>query len=238
GLQQSWTEPLLIALLAGMVVALDRDRRALAVVLFAVALATKQHAALLVPLALVWPGFGWRNTLRSVGLAVVLVLPWLAAGPRDFWHDAVTYQLHYPVLTTELGLPALLLRHGHTVGFWLAGSALVLAYVVALTRLPRTAAGFAVGGALVELAVDVTNKQSFFNHYTLPMALLVIGLAAQSARSATHSGGRMPRHGRPADAPAPCRPRNPRDDQARRPSAAVQRRVRLGRHDRAGLGDR
>lgn len=238
GLQQSWTEPLLVALFAGMVLAVHRGRTALAVVLFAVALATKQHAALLVPLALVWPDFGWRRTVRSVALGALLVLPWFAAGPGDLWHDAVTYQLHYPVLTTELGLPALLLRHGHAVGFGLAATAVVLAYVVALARLPRTAAGFAVGGALVELAVDVTNKQSFFNHYTLPMALLVIGLAAQSARPRQPTGDRMTDHGRPDDAPRTDRHGRPRDDQAGRAPAVVERRLRVGRHDRPGLGDR
>lgn len=179
GLQQSWTEPLLIALLAGTVLAVRAERTALAVVLFAVALATKQHMALLVPLAAAWPAFGWRRTLRSVGLGVVLVLPWFAAGPGHLWHDAVTYQLHYPPLATELGLPALLVRNGLSTGLWLPVLALAAAYALALTRLPRTATGFAVGGALVLLALDVTNAQSFFNHYTLPMALLVIGLAAQ-----------------------------------------------------------
>jgi hypothetical protein len=253
GLQQSWTEPLLVALFAGMVLAVHRGRPGLAMVMFAVALATKQHAALLVPLALVWPEFGWRRTVQSVGLGAVLVLPWLVAGPGDLWHDAVTFQLHYPVLTTELGLPALLLRDGHAVGFWLAGTALVLAYLVALIRLPHTAAGFAVGGALVELAVDVTNKQSFFNHYTLPMALLIIGLAAQGAapdmgrnasaapdmgRNASAAPGKMPDHGRPADDPGTHRNGHPRDDQEGRSTAAVERRLRLGRHDAARLGHR
>ncbi|MGH3743743.1 MAG: hypothetical protein ACRDTP_02660 [Mycobacteriales bacterium] len=240
GLQQSWTEPLLVALLAGTVLAVQRDRTGLAVVLFALALATKQHTALLVPLALAWPGLGPRRTVRAVLLGILLVLPWFAAGPADLWHDAVTYQLHYPVLATELGIPALLLRHGQTVGLWLAALAVLLAYAVALTRLPRTAAGFAVGGALVELAVDVTNKQSFFNHYTLPMALVVIGLAAQSARgpSPATRGGRISRYGRPAHPAATSRHRHPGDDQAGRPPAAVERRVRLGRHDRPRLGDR
>ncbi|HEX7353245.1 MAG TPA: hypothetical protein VF288_00240 [Mycobacteriales bacterium] len=238
GLEQSWTEPLLIALFAGMVLAAHRGRPGAAVVLFALALATKQHAALLVPLAVVWPAFGWRRTLRAVVLGVVLVLPWFVAGPGHLWHDAVAYQLHYPVLGTELGIPALLLHHGQRVGFWLAAAAVLGAYVLALTRLPRTAAGFAVGGALVELAVDVTNKQSFFNHYTLPMALVVIGLAAQSAASRPAPGGRMPDHGRSDDAPASGWNRHPRDDQAGRAPAAVQRRVRVGRRHDPRLADR
>jgi hypothetical protein len=90
------------------------------------------------------------------------------------------------VLRTELGIPALLLRHGTTVGFALPAAGLLIAYAVCVLRLPRTAAGFAVGGALVELVVDVTNKQSYFNHYTLPMALLVIGLAAQQRPAGRH----------------------------------------------------
>lgn len=231
GLQQSWTEPLLIALLAGTVLAVRSGRSALAVVLFAVALATKQHVTLLVPLAAVWPAFGWRRTLRAVGLGLLLVLPWFAAGPGHLWHDAVTYQLHYPPLATELGVPALAVQHGLTTGLWLPLLALAAAYVVALVTLPRNATGFAVGGALVLLALDVTNAQSFFNHYTLPMALLVIGLAAQpECQDAGYERSAVV-----AEAGGAGRPR---DDPAGRPAAAVEHRVLLGRYERPHLGHR
>jgi hypothetical protein len=157
-----------------------------AVVCLAVALATKQHVVLLLPLAALWPEFGWRRSLASAGLGFVLVLPWFVAGPKNFWDDAVLLNLHYGVLRRGLDLPALALRHGIMLGFAVTMIAVGLAYLVAVLRLPRTAGGFAAGGGLVELALDVFNKQSFFNHYTLAMGLFVLALVAHPGPPAAH----------------------------------------------------
>lgn len=176
-LQQAWTEPLLVGCLAGMVLAVERGRTGWATLAFAVALATKQHIALLVPLAAWWPAFGWRRTARAVGLGMAMVLPWFVAGPRDFWHGAVTVNLAYRVLPWALDIPALFARHGIVLGFGVTIAAVAAGYALAIGRLPRTTAGFCAGGALVDWALDITNKQSFFNHYTLGMALLVMAVA-------------------------------------------------------------
>lgn len=177
-IQQSWTEPILLALLAAMVVAVQRGHQRWAVVALALTLASKQHIVLLLPLAALWPAFGWRRTLAATGLGFTLVLPWLVAGPRDLWDDAVLLNLHYPVLRRALDVPAFVDRHGVTLGFAVTVVVLLAAYAVAVLRLPRDAAGFAAGGGLVQLALDVFNKQSFYNHYTLVMGLFVIALAA------------------------------------------------------------
>ena len=174
--QQAWTEPLLVAGLAGMVLAARAGRTGVAVVAFAVALATKQHVALLLPLAAWWPAFGWRRAGHSTLLAATLVLPWVIAGPRDLWHDAVHANLALDVIPRALCIPSFLLRLGVEVPFAVPLLALGAAYVLVLLRLPRDAAGFCLGAALVLLTVDVVNKQSFFNHYTLPMALLVLAI--------------------------------------------------------------
>jgi uncharacterized membrane protein len=178
--QQAWTEPLLVALLAVMVWAVLRDRSWLAVLCLAVALASKQHILLLLPVAAAWPAFGLRRTLTSVGLALLAISPWIVAGPRDFWHDAVSVNLGYKVLPYALSLPAFADRHGHPVGFGLTALGLVLAYVLALRLVRRqpSAASFAAGCALVILALDVTNKQSFFNHYTLATGLMAMAVCA------------------------------------------------------------
>lgn len=179
-MQQSWTEPLLIALLALLVLAVEQGRPGWAVVALALALASKQHIALLLPLAAFWPAFGWRRALTATGLGVVLVLPWLIAGPRDLWDDAVLLNLHYPVLQRALDVPSFYDRHGITLGFGVTLVFLLLAYAVCFGLLPRDAVGFAAGSGLVQLALDVFNKQSFFNHYTLVMGLFVIALVAGS----------------------------------------------------------
>jgi hypothetical protein len=179
-LQQSWTEPLLLALLAAMVLAVERGRTGWAIVALGVALATKQHIVLLLPFAALWPAFGGRRTLKATALGALLVVPWFIAGPRDMWDDAVLLNIHYPVLERALDVPAYVHRHGVTLGFGVTIVVLAVTYGLAILNLRRDAAGFAVGGGLVELGLDVFNKQSFYNHYTLVMGLFVIALAAGS----------------------------------------------------------
>ena len=178
---QSWTEPLLLALLTAAVLAVSRDRPGLAVLALAAALACKQHVVLLLPVFAAWPAFGLRRAAQSAALAFAAVLPWLVWSPHQFWHDAVKANLDLGVIPRALCVPSLLLRHDIAVGFWFTLAALALAYALALVRVPRTASGVALGSALVLLALDLANKQSFFNHYTLPLGLLVVALAAASS---------------------------------------------------------
>lgn len=193
---QSWTEPLLLAALAGAFLALKRDRAWVAVVALAIALACKQHIALLLPLFAIWPSFGWRRTLAAGALAAAAVSPWFIAGPRDMWHDAVHANLSLQIQERALNLPALFARHGVTVGFWFLAVMVLGAYAIAYWRLPRTTSGLALGTALVMWAVDLANKDTFFNHYWLPLGLLVIAIA--TADSTNHDQA-TPSSREPAD---------------------------------------
>jgi hypothetical protein len=179
-IDQSWTEPLLVVLLATAILALTRDQPVLAVIALAVALACKQHIVLVLPLFALWPRFGLRRTIAAAGLAFVLVLPWILWSPAQFWHDAVKANLDLGVISRALCIPTLLSRHDIHVGFWFTVLVLAVAYAVVLWRAPRTPSGLALGSAVVLLGLDLANKQSFFNHYTLPMGLLVVAMAAAS----------------------------------------------------------
>ncbi|WP_230202747.1 glycosyltransferase [Parafrankia discariae] len=179
-LQQSWTEPLLVALLAVMVWAVAAGRPTPAVVAFALALASKQHVALLLPLAACWPAFGPRRALAAAGLGAAVVAPWVVAAPGDFVDDAVRTNLGYPVLDHSLSIPGWAHHFGITLGFGVTAVVLGAAYLLAW-RARGGATGFCAGSALVLLALDVMNKQTFFNHYTLPMGLLVLAVAAGGA---------------------------------------------------------
>ncbi|WP_261562640.1 glycosyltransferase 87 family protein [Frankia tisae] len=194
-LQQSWTEPLLVACLAAMVLAVRGGHGRTAVVALALALATKQHVALLLPVAAAWPRFGPRRTAAAAGVGALLVVPWVLAGPGDFVDDAVWTNLHYRVLGHSLSVPGWAAHFGVTFGFGPAAVALVAAYCAAW-RARGDATGFCLGAALVLLALNLMNKQTFFNHYTLPMGLLVLAAAALGA------GGQRRVEKRSSDAPS------------------------------------
>jgi hypothetical protein len=176
GEQLAWTEPLLIALLAGMVLAVERGRLTIAVICLALALASKQHIVLLLPLTALWPRFGWRRTLAAAGGAVLLISPWIIAGPHDFWHDAVSANVGLGYRKDALCLATAIHKvFGVDPGFALTGLGLLAAYLLAW-RIRGDAFGFCAGAGLLVLALDVTNTQSFFNHYTLGMALVALAI--------------------------------------------------------------
>lgn len=178
--QQAWTEPLLVAALAGFVLAVTTGRGRLSVVCLAAAMASKQHIALLLPVAAMWPAFGPRRTVQAAGLAALVTAPWVVAGPQDFWHDAVVTNLAYPALGHSLSLPGLAARYEVTFGFGLTALALSGAYLLAWRR-RGDAHAFCAGSALVVLALDLTNRQTFFNHYTLAMGLTVLAVLVGTA---------------------------------------------------------
>jgi hypothetical protein len=181
GYQLSWTEPLLIALLAGMVLAVERGRLTVAVVLLALALASKQHIVLLLPLTAIWPRFGWRRSLAAAGGALLLVSPWIIAGPRDFWHDAVGANVGLGYRADALAIATFFHKAlGFDPGFALTGLGLLAAYLLAW-RIRGDAFGFCAGAGLLVLALDITNTQSFFNHYTLGMALVALAICLRPA---------------------------------------------------------
>jgi hypothetical protein len=207
-INRSWTEPLLVAVLAVAIIALRSGRTALAIVALAVALASKQHIILLLPLFALWPSFGLRRTIKACGLAILIVLPWIIAGPRDIWHDAVHANLTLGAETKALNLQGLLLRHDTSVGSWFVALLLVAAYALVVWRMPRTPSGLALGCAVVMWTFDLANTQTFFNHYVLPLGLLLLALATAD--------------GQRAQAPTSPRPRQPPDSAAAQPEHSVR----------------
>jgi hypothetical protein len=180
--QLAWTEPLLVALLAGMVYAVERGKPGVATACLMLALASKQHIVLLLPLAALWPRFGLRRTLISAGGALLLVAPWIVAGPRDFWHDAVNANTGLGYRSDALCIATWVHKQfGHDPGFALTALGLLIAYALAW-RIRGDAFGFCAGAGLLVLALDITNTQSFFNHYTLGMALVVMALCVRAGR--------------------------------------------------------
>jgi hypothetical protein len=64
--ESTWTEPLVLALLLPALIAFECRRPMAGVVLLALALATKQHVLVLLPLLAMWQPIGWRRRAASL----------------------------------------------------------------------------------------------------------------------------------------------------------------------------
>jgi hypothetical protein len=181
-LEQSWTEPLIFVLLAGMVLAVTTGHGWWAVVLLGLALASKQHVVLLLPLAAAWPAFGLRRTAYAVGVAGLVVLPWFLAGPGEMVADVIDFHVALPARPDSLSLNSAALELGWELPLWLAAVVTLIALGLAL-RLERDACGFALGSALVLLTFNLMNKQVFFNHHTLVLQMTALAVALRLGAS-------------------------------------------------------
>lgn len=179
---QSWTEPLLLAGLAVWLLLVVRGHAWWAVVPLALACASKQHLALLLPVLLVWRPFGWRRTVATGALTGLLIAPWFLAGPRDFLDDTVTLLVGFhPIRFANTWYLYFLNEHGVALPFWVTGlvvlGALGAAVVLVARRQPPPAE-LVRWLALVLLAANLVNKQAFYNQYWLSAALVALSLVA------------------------------------------------------------
>jgi hypothetical protein len=178
--QQAWNEAILAGALVAAAVLVDARRAGWAVVCLAVALATKQHIVLLLPLWAAWRPFGWRRAVAAAAGAAAITLPWALADFDRFKFGVLDFFVDLPVRRDSLSVWHLLPGPLQTVTLL---ALTVAAYALALTRLPRTAGGLLLGNGLVLAAFDLANKQSFLNQWLLVAQLIVAGLALAARES-------------------------------------------------------
>lgn len=188
---QAWTEPLLLAGLVWWAVLVHRGHAWWAVVPLALACASKQHLALLLPVLLLWRPFGARRTLATGALAAVLVAPWFLAGPAEFLQDTVILLVSFhAILFANTWYLLALNVFGVELPFWLTGLVVLgcLAAVAAVVH--RRQPGLAEvlrWLALLLLMANLVNKQAFYNQYWLSGTLVVVSLALAQDRQRTTS---------------------------------------------------
>lgn len=204
-LNQAWTEPVLAVLIVAVVVAGRRHRRWTAIFLLALALACKQHLLLVLPLAAAWPVIGVSGAAAAVGIATVMCIPWIAAGPGAMWHDVVTFHYTLPPRYDSLSIPSWIHQvGGPTFPTWLSLLATVLVIGLVARRLRGHSQLLLAGAAFVLWTFDATSKVAFFNHYLLILLLMVSAIplleeprhkvppvAAENAASLSYEMGRL-----------------------------------------------
>jgi hypothetical protein len=189
-LEQGWTEPFLVLLLAATVYCACRWPRALPVAL-GLLLAVKQtmiFVPFLVPLlaggAASWRDW-WQLLRRAALVALVISVPLALWNLRDFIVSVVTLQLYQPMRPDALSYAAWLEWLGKPPPSWLAFVAIIPAVALALWRGARTPAGFAAGVALVYGAFFAVNKQAFCNYYFFVLGALCCAVAATQVGTST-----------------------------------------------------
>ncbi len=185
-LEQSWTEPLVLALFALALLASVRSRSAaLAGLAIGLVAASKQYSPfLVVPLAFGLPGEMRRKALLvAAAVAAAVLLPFALWDFQGFVRGVVRMQLVQPFRPDGLSLLSLWARmtgggsNALAILGFLAGIA-VLAWVL---RPQAGVAHLALSAAAAWLAVLLFSKQSFCNHYWLCSGLLCASVAGRWA---------------------------------------------------------
>ena len=183
-LEQSWTEPFLVLGVSALVFAGCRCSR-LTPWLFGAFVALKQYLVFALPAAwlLVEAPRDPRRLLtfltKAAIVGAVLTLPFVLWNPAAFWRSVVTLQFHQPFRPDALSVLSWWASRGHEpppalISFVVAAAASVLA----LWRLPRTPAGFAMAIAMTFFGFFAFNKQAFANYYFFVIGALYATVAA------------------------------------------------------------
>ena len=209
-LEQGWTEPFPIVLLAATV-ATALFRPGLAWLPLGLLAASKQHMVLGLVFApmllgragspnppktdrsesrpyLHRPHRGAWFILKAVGVAAVVTLPLALLDIDAFMRSAVMLQLREPFRLDSLSFTRMLVAHGWpldkegAMGVSLAAGALGLG--LSWWRAPRTPAGFAASLGLTCFLLAAFGKKAFLNYYFLVVAALLIAVAADRRRRA------------------------------------------------------
>jgi hypothetical protein len=178
----AFTEPTSLALLACLVLALQRRRHLIGALILGLLMVTKQYFVVVIPILwLVRQRLTRRTILIGLGLAAAVTLPLFLVDPGRFW-AGITGVQRVPLREDSLSL---LVSSVKTLGWPPAWTTALLPVVVGgLTalllafRAPRTPAAFAAATGLTLLVTFLFSKQAFGNYYYLVSGALVIAAVA------------------------------------------------------------
>jgi hypothetical protein len=197
-LEQGWTEPLQVMLLALTVLLACRAPRWMPFAL-GLFLASKQYlpaAAALVPLLISVHGRPQkvRTTfvvlLKALIAAAIVTLPLALWNPRAFWESAIVLHTRFPFRPDALTLLSWWSKSDPTWSgpAWPGFAALAIGVGASLWRAPRGAFGFAAAVAMSFLLFFALGKHAFANYYYFVVGAMccAIAVTAENPAAARH----------------------------------------------------
>ncbi len=181
-LEQGWTEPIAVLMLAAMTWAMIR-RPAWCPWVGGLLAVTKQYFGLSGPL--LWrfarsrPEGAWRFLARAIAAGALVTLPFALLDVRAFVDTVILLQTKEPFRIESLSFVSWAARAGWGQGsfLWAVGAGLV-ALALVMWRTPNNAAGFAGGLALSTFALFAMGSKAFCNYYFFVIGALCCTLAA------------------------------------------------------------
>lgn len=187
-LEQSWTEPYLVFLLAAVALCSRRSWAATPWVT-GLLLVAKQYTFLIAPLVWLLPRPPsarslWRFAGSAAVSGAVVTLPLVLLRPLPFLKSVALLQFRQPFRADALSFSAYgVALGGQPLPEWLVFVAAVVAILIALWRAPRTTAGFCAAVALTYLCFFVFAKQAFCNYYYFVIGALCCAIAGATERT-------------------------------------------------------
>jgi 4-amino-4-deoxy-L-arabinose transferase-like glycosyltransferase len=182
-LDQGWTDPFVVLLLAATVFLAVRSHSFTSIAL-GLLIAVKQTMVLALPLGALllrsirvrdWRGISWQ----AAAVAAVVSLPLILWNVDAFLWSAVELHITQPFRADSMSYVAWLGHNGQPgLPLWLGFAMLVPAGALVLWRAARTPAGFAASTAIVLLVFFVFSKQAFVHYFYLVIGCLCCAIAA------------------------------------------------------------
>ena len=182
-LEQGWTEPIALLLLA-LTLFIMTKRPALAAWPVGLMVVTKQYLALGIPLLCRFAlrQRQWRRfLLAAAAVAALVTLPFMVWQPRAFIDSVVLLQMREPFRFDSLSFLNWAARLGLGTGtfVWSLGAAAIILTLAMLTT-PNTPAGFALSLAVSTFATFAFGSKAFCNYYFFVAGALCCAAACGS----------------------------------------------------------
>jgi hypothetical protein len=176
--EQSWTEPLVLATMSGFALAWSAGVRPVVLgVVMGLWLSSKQYVVLAVPFLFKLVRARFTVWIAAVLAGILLVLPFAIWDYRSLLHDVLLFFLKSEGRADALSIYGGLLRHGIELPWtvvaplWLAGLGLFT------WRMRRDLAGMLFSTACMWLFFFLLGKQAFMNYYHLAVFALLLTAA-------------------------------------------------------------